>query len=402
LFRRIAFFPFSFWDENMKTHERRSVRKVLTTVHRPGFTLIELLVVIAIIAILIALLLPAVQQAREAARRTQCKNNLKQLGLAVHNFHDTYNALPNLVNHSGGPTVFFHILPYMEQANMFQLYQGGATNASAVPTSLEEHMDTNYQIILDGGRAASVVGIPGYHCPSYRSAAVRTGAGTAGSTTITGVTNSSRGPKGDYAAVFLYRDANHATNPFSKCEENDWWGHHNSFDGNATARQKGALAVGKTDTIHQSLATTDPIRIRAARKQAGNRLGLRDIVDGTSNTLLMGEKYWHQGEWDRTGNLGSNNADGSVFVQDGNWQEYNVARSIRHPMSTKVSNVVNDDCASAASTTHARGIGFGSWHTGTVQFVLADGSVRGLSENIDLTTQWKLGGRADGQPVGEF
>src|SRR5688500_9228146 len=95
---------------------------------RSGFTLIELLVVIAIIAVLIALLLPAVQQAREAARRTQCKNNLKQLGLAMHNYHDTYlyfpmgwmfdqrSAIPNA--HGWGVMV----LPFLEQGNLTNIY----------------------------------------------------------------------------------------------------------------------------------------------------------------------------------------------------------------------------------------------------------------------------------------
>ncbi len=99
-----------------------------------GFTLIELLVVIAIIAILIALLLPAVQQAREAARRTQCKNNLKQIGLALHNYHDTNKALPSgsivLLNAAGtqyfghGWTWHASILPYMDQATMYAAIQG--------------------------------------------------------------------------------------------------------------------------------------------------------------------------------------------------------------------------------------------------------------------------------------
>src|ERR1700749_1706914 len=97
---------------------------LLQKYHR-GFTLVELLVVIAIIAVLIALLLPAVQQAREAARRSQCKNNLKQIALALHNYHDTYNALPwGGTTGNGGDvemalTWRYSILPFIDQAPLF-------------------------------------------------------------------------------------------------------------------------------------------------------------------------------------------------------------------------------------------------------------------------------------------
>ncbi len=117
-------------------------------VRRKAFTLIELLVVIAIIAILVALLLPAVQQAREAARRTQCKNNLKQWGLALHNYHDTHNTMPPALNNSGryqsatfysgtnrvqNTTGFVMLLPYIEQASAYAQYDFNQTGSLSNP-----------------------------------------------------------------------------------------------------------------------------------------------------------------------------------------------------------------------------------------------------------------------------
>src|SRR5229473_2794748 len=118
---------------------------------RIGFTLIELLVVIAIIAVLVALLLPAVQQAREAARRSQCKNNLKQIGIALHNYHDTMNVFPPALISSGrcSPTTnavecalyrpvlnttgFVLLLPYLDQGPMYNAYNFNVASSVSSP-----------------------------------------------------------------------------------------------------------------------------------------------------------------------------------------------------------------------------------------------------------------------------
>jgi len=360
---------------------------------RRGFTLVELLVVIAIIGILIALLLPAVQAAREAARRSQCSNHLKQIALAAHNFHDSNKAWPPLVTHGEGPTFFYHILPYIEQGALKDLYEGGATDGSN-STDIRRESDANYQIIANDPSHSeqTVQGISTYHCPSYRIPDVNRRPANS-------ERQQCRGPKGDYAVVFMMGGADNL-NLNNQTTENGWWNHHNSRDINHQKRNQGALTCGSASGMVNDGGINGVNGLARKTAKFTHRIG--DVKDGTSNTALVGEKYWNDDEWTRTDPCGTDNVDGSVFGQSGSWREYSVARNMRFPLRKGLGRRGGDGWNDLARTSAARATGFGGVHPGVVQFALCDGSVRGISMTIDIFTQWRLADRQDGLPVGDY
>jgi prepilin-type N-terminal cleavage/methylation domain-containing protein len=291
-----------------------------------GFTLIELLVVIAIIAVLVSLLLPAVQQAREAARRTQCKNNLKQIGLALHNYHETFRAFPN--SDTGGtgiatPTrasAFAAILPHLDQAPLYNLYNFSLGNSD--PVNLQ---------------AVSQL-IPVYICPS---------ATFPRAIPIPGCDANNRAP-GTYAV--------------STGSGNPW----------------GTLATGNPH--NGAIVNTGSGRTRMA-----------DILDGTSQTLLAGESAWNFADYMFT----SGPCAGQVRWGFTYW-------SSPYPLATGFTTQApfNPKVMAGDSNRLAH---FRSDHQdGIVQFVLCDGSVRGISQNINQAILDALATRNGREVVGDF
>lgn len=356
-----------------------------------GFTLVEVMVVIAIIGLLVAFILPAVQQARESARRIQCANNLKNIGVATHNFHASHGKFPALVTATYGPTFWFSILPYLDQGALYNLYDGGATGAAG-PTSLRRSMNLNYGIIREAGQEQSVVGIPVYHCPTYRPPDVRrTGDDTGGA----------RGPKSDYAVIAMRTAANNLTLKPGNTVEFEWWNIHIT-DGLTTDGKpwwnetRGAIRPAIGTEVTEDDGGIDGVLGRR-RAQAPLSTSFADITDGASNTFLVGEKYLRSDELMMTGDLSPTNTDGSCFVNGFNWREYTAARNIRYPLITRI-----EATTSGTITNPDYSTGFGSWHTGVVHFLMADGTVRHINQNIDIYLQWRLGDRSDGLVVGDF
>jgi prepilin-type N-terminal cleavage/methylation domain-containing protein len=315
--------------------------KSLRSAQRCGFTIVELLVVIAIIGILIALLLPAVQAAREAARRAQCMNNLKQLGLAALQFHDVYRHLPPGIgyyptaSHGVFGTSFFHLLPYLEEGNLFDRSLGNVSFPPPVgPTTV--HYPGNNNVYSETA--------PAFLCPSDP------GVEPGGGVTVDGVT----------------------------------WG--------ASCYASSALAFAEYDL------TTDP---PTSDPQGKVRI-TNDFADGTSHTILHAEKYARCTNTDmappfRDGGNAWAFATSAVFP----WQPPPMqfpgkallpGFAIPALASRGAPNVIGPESIfqvtpepslgncdpTRASTAHVSGIQVG----------LADGSVRNLSPSMSGDTWW--------------
>lgn len=291
-----------------------------------GFTLIELLVVIAIIAVLIALLLPAVQQAREAARRTQCKNNMKQFGLALHNYHDTFLTFPpggfyQGTNIGTGMGWQVGVLPYLDQAplyNQFNFNVVAYNDASNLPFGLKSP--------------------PSYYCPSGQMDKSGNSGEWIGGTTQTNSVHyyGIMGPIG--------------TNPKT-----------------GVAYTVSPLLPGQGGFSTQGLM----------QRNANRRMG--DIIDGTSNTLAIGEMSW----------IGTNCY--RIWIRGCDSNACGGTKNIQYSINSTPYN----------GGGNFNSVSFGSQHVGGAHFLNADGSVAFISQNIDMGVYLSLASINGGETVNQ-
>jgi prepilin-type N-terminal cleavage/methylation domain-containing protein len=316
---------------------------------RRGFTLIELLVVIAIIAVLIGLLLPAVQKVREAAARSQCQNNLKQIALGFHNYHDTRGHFPpdRLVNE--WPTWAVLIQPHIEQDNVFKLWDLQQRYCDQ-PNQGNANDPTPRQIKT-------------YFCPARRQPP---GTFSVNDETVSGMFTAPARPGGmtDYAVCGGSNGSNGAI-----------------INGQSRGvRPDGSVITGNFDQSPQGT------RVLSFQGQTS----FNTIYDGSSNTVFIGEKFI------RLTSREGRNEDRSVF----NSSNLNNNRRLlginanNGDTRTLVGNI------SATLNTHPLcNSSFGGHHPGVCQFALGDGSVRGIKVSTDITVLDRLAQRADGQVV---
>ncbi|HWL10431.1 MAG TPA: DUF1559 domain-containing protein [Planctomicrobium sp.] len=316
-----------------------------------GFTLIELLVVIAIIAILVALLLPAVQQARESARRSHCRNNLKQLALGLHNYHDTHQTFPPgwvEMGKSARPTECYYAV----------------NDSSGAP----------YSGTAAYGRERAIWTI---HLLPY-------------------IDDAPLYSKFNFNNNFQVLATNVYTNTYAQTSNHYWQYQRNikfecPSDPNSNARWANLNYFGSQGGAVPGAATCElccsgRLHYYNGIFHSGSRIRIRDVTDGTSNVILLGETRYsplagYGGSW---GASPDRNIPFSLVAADrpinGDTRDPAISQDMWPVMSRFM----------------------GSHHTGGCHVALADGSVQFVSQNVDSTTYKRLGARDDGEPVGEW
>ncbi|HWL10979.1 MAG TPA: DUF1559 domain-containing protein [Planctomicrobium sp.] len=332
---------------------------------RSGFTLIELLVVIAIIAILVALLLPAVQQARESARRSLCKNRLRQIGLAIHNYHDTHSVFPIGGGHAAttygdGGTASYRgpwsvlILPYLEQSALYQKFNFSRAMFSY---SLEEGSAYSENV------PPAKTPLQSYQCPTY----------------------------GGYNRL-----------------------HSNYF---------GVMGGGVMLTAYSSTGSPGRAMWENGMLYRNSNVRMRDVTDGTTNTLLVGETIYQRAPLMTPGGSQYFFTWASAIRATGLTSPTTIPGTLAGVTDVPINGWKGDggmdDTAFIESEANVRGKirsgstavdakqciqcrAFSSAHTGGAHFLLGDGSVRFVNENVNMTTLQNLAIRNDGEVIGEY
>lgn len=297
-----------------------------------AFTLVELVVVITIISIMIGLLLPGVQASREAARTVQCQNNLKQIGLAVQNFHTRRGFLPPSRNYDHYTTWAFLILPELEQG--------------ALSLELDDELKYYYQ-----SDKARLTGIPSYFCPSRRDGKIHS---ISGDDILSPYETSGHVPGivSDYAC-----SAGHGPP-----------GVWNWITSN------GAFIMGKGETDPPTVPAGSYAPPGALLKTWASRTSFNSILDGASHTIFVGEKHVRELQ------TGISPEDGAIYNGD-------------HPAN--FSRCGGPGYPIARFPTDSFQTNFGSYHGGGCNFVFGDGSVRVLSPQISTDLLGRLTARND-------